>query len=140
MEAAAAFALAGTILQFVDSGARFVTLARSLYRQGADNTNDHFHLLMITESLSTVIPKLGASKVEHEAEGGLGQLATDCSKTATRLLNILQTIRNPGHSRKRDAVKTAFRLICKEDEIKSLQEQLTSFRDQLNLHLLLSLR
>ena len=140
MEAVAAFGLAGTVLQFLDSGARFVTLARSFYKQGADNTNDHLHLLMITESLTAIFPTLSNLKSDNGIEHGLTQLATDCSKTAVRLLTILQGIRDPGFSRKRDAIKTAFRLIYKEDEIKSLQEQLSSFRDQLNLLLLLSLR
>ena len=140
METVAAFSLAGTILQFVDTGSRFVTLAWNLYKQGADSSNDHSHLLFITENLRTIISKLESSMSGLELAGGLGQLAIDCNKTATRLLNILQKAKTTGLSRGRDAIRTAFRLICKKDEIKSLQVQLDSFRGQLNLHLLFSLR
>jgi hypothetical protein len=60
--------------------------------------------------------------------------------TAVQLLAILDKVKAADISRKRDALKVAFRLIYKEDKIKSLQDRLASFRSQLNLHLLLSIR
>ncbi|KAK4949738.1 hypothetical protein LTR10_011580 [Elasticomyces elasticus] len=140
MEVVAAFGLAGTVLQFIDSGAKFVTLARSFYKQGTDDTGTDSHLVLITKSLNAILPILLNSENDHGTKHGLTQLATDCSEAAARLMRILESIRDPRFLRKRDAVKAAFRRMCKEEEIQSLQEQLSSFRDQLNLHLLLSLR
>ncbi len=140
MEPIVAFSLAGSILQFVDSGTRFAALACRLYQHGSDDTDDHVHLLKITEDLNAVLPKLKATKTEGDGEKSLPQLAADCGKTTVRLLAILQRVKATKDARKRDALKAAFKLVYRKDEIKSLQDQLSSFRNQLNLHLLLSLR
>lgn len=140
MDPVVAFSLAGTILQFLDSGTKFVKLARRLYKHGSDDANDHVHLLKITEDLDAVLLTLKSTENDGDREKSISQLALDCGKTATRLLAILQKVRTSGNISKRDALKAAFRLIYKEDEIKSLHDILSSFRDQLNLHLLLSLR
>jgi hypothetical protein len=140
MDPVTAFSLAGTILQFVDSGTRFVMLAWRLYRSEPDDVNDHGDLLKITESLDAILPKLKSTESDSDTEKSVSQLALDCGKTAARLLAILQKVKATENARKRDALKAAFRLTCKVDEIKSLQDRLSSFRNQLNLHLLLSLR
>ena len=140
MEPIVAFSLAGTILQFVDSGTRFAALAWRLYQHGSDDVDDHVHLLKITEDLNAVLPKLKPMNHEGDGENSLAQLAVDCGKTTVRLLTILQTVQTTKDTRKRDAVKAAFKLVYRKDEINSLQDQLSSFRNQLNLHLLLSLR
>ena len=140
MDPATAFALTGTVLQFVDFGGRFVGLALRLYRGTTGDGDIHQSLHEITKDLDTILPKLNQAQDCTDAEKGLGQLALDCGKTAARLLGILQKVKPAENLRKRDALKAAFRLLYKEDEIKSLQEQLASFRNQLNLHLLLSLR
>lgn len=140
MEPIVAFSLAGTILQFVDSGTRFAALALKLYQKGSDDTDDHVHLLKISEDLDAVLPKLTPMRHDGEGANSMIQLAADCRTTATRLLAILQKLKTTKDTRRRDAIKAAFRLIYQKDEIKSLQDQLASFRNQLNLHLLLSLR
>lgn len=140
MDPASAFSLAGTILQFLDSGARFVMLAQDLYQDGLNDHDRHVHVLKVTEGLQNLLPKLQSTNDSSGKEDSLTQLANNCNKTATRLVNILQKVKNGQNTRKRDAVKSAFKLLCKENEVKSLQDQLYSFRDQLNLHLLLSLR
>lgn len=140
MDPVVAFSLAGTILQFVDSGTKFVALAWRLHRPESDDANDHGDLLKITENLDAILPKLKSTESDSDTEKSVSQLALDCGKTAARLLTILRKVKTAENARKRDALKAAFRLICKVDEIKSLQDRLSSFRNQLNLHLLLSLR
>lgn len=140
MDPISAFSLAGTILQFLDSGARFVMLAQDLYQDGLDDHDRHVHVLKLTEDLQKLLPELQSTDDSCGKEDSLTQLANNCNKTATRLINILQKVKNGQNTRKRDAVKSAFKLLCKENEVKSLQDQLSSFQNQLNLHLLLSLR
>ena len=117
-----------------------MVLARKFYRHGSDDAEDHNHLLKIAESLDEALPKLTRIKSSSENEKSLNQLALDCSRTARKLLAILQKITSAGNTRKRDALQAAFRLVYNENEIKSLSDQLSSFRNQLNLHLLISLR
>ena len=139
MDPVAAFSLAGTVLQFVDCGTKFVRLARRLHQQGAEAT-DLFQIQKLTESLDAILPKLKSREDDGNIDKSLNELALDCSKTVTRLLVILQKLNIAGNARKRDVIKAAFRSIYKENEIQSLQNELSSFRDQLNLHLLVSLR
>jgi hypothetical protein len=89
MDPVAAFSLAGTILQFVDSGTKFVTLAWRLYRSESDDANDHGDLLKITENLDAILPKLKSTESDGDTEKSVSQLALDCGKTAARLLAIL---------------------------------------------------
>ena len=140
MEPVIAFSLAGTILQFVDSGTRFAALALRLYQKGSDDADDHVHLLKITEDLNALLPKLKPRKNDGDGAISMAQLAADCSKTATHLLAILRKLKITKDTRRRDAIRAAFRLIYQKNEIMSLQDQLASFRSQLSLHLLLSLR
>lgn len=140
MDPVVAFSLAGTVFQFLDSGTKFVKLARRLYQHGSDDTNDHVQLRKITEDLDAVLLTLKSTENDCDREKSISQLALDCGKTAARLLAILQKVKTSEDTRKRDALKAAFRLIYKENEIKSLHDQLASFRDQLSLQLLLSLR
>jgi hypothetical protein len=143
MDPVTAFGLASNILQFIDSGTKFVQFASRIYH-GKDAAYEDW--LKLTENLDTILFRLecpesdDAKKIDSGAGKGISDLALDCRKTAGKLLSIIQRVKPAGTARKRDAVKTAFRLTCKEDEIKSLQDRLSSFRNQLNLHLLLSLR
>ncbi|KAJ8133511.1 hypothetical protein O1611_g101 [Lasiodiplodia mahajangana] len=139
MEPVAAFSFAGVILQFVHSGSRFAGLAYKLYRSGAVDAADHKDLRIITETLQTILPKL-QEVTGSNTDDGLQQLAQECSNTAVQLLIGLQKVNATDIVRKRDALKAAFRLTFKDDEIKSLQDRLASYRSQLNLHLLLSIR
>ena len=65
--------------------------------------------------------------------------AVECGKAAQEILDSLDKILPPT-SRKRDAAKTAFRLVWKEGDIKALQARLEGVRNQLTLSLAASLR
>lgn len=140
MEAVTAFSLAGTILQFIDSGARFAALAWRLYQHGSDEINDHVHLRKLTDELDALLPNLTSTGEPPSGEENLCQLALDCGKTNARSLSILKKVDASGNTRKRDAIRAAFQLVYKRGEIESLQDQLACFRTQSNLHLLVSLR
>ena len=139
MDPVSAFALSGTILQFPDTGTKFATLAVSLYRHESDTLTDHDVLSSIAKDLSSILPKLQPLGVVDDPSSGLSKLVKDCQRTTHRLLNVLHSIGQAGTTRKRDAIKVAFRSLYKEDEIRSLQDQLNGFRAKLNLHLVLSL-
>lgn len=142
MDPVTAFSLAGTVLQFIDTATRFGALAHSLYQRGSDETGNYESMLKITQDLNAILPDLKPTQTSggNAREDSLKELAEACEKSATRLVTILSQIVLPNGARRRDALRAAFRAICKEDEIESLQLQLASFRDQLNLHLLIALR
>lgn len=142
MDPVSAFSLAGTILQFIDSGTRFANLAWNVHQRGPDDADDSGTILKINKDLNAVLPELETANRANisDREQRLNQLAQDCGVLAKKLLSLLTKIKDGNSNRKRDALKTAIRKFCKEDEIKSLNVQLATFRDQFNLHLLLSLR
>jgi hypothetical protein len=155
MDPVSAFSLAGTILQFIDSGSKFIGLASRLYRTGdsADELPEP-ELAMLTNHLVQVLGSLGSSSSSpsigqgqnnnpgagESQYNGLFQLADECGKVGNQLLTILRKLRVSRSSRKRDTLKVSFQLLWKEDEIKSLQSRLDGFRAQFNLHLLVTLR
>lgn len=146
MDPATAFSLAGTVLQFIETGSKFVILAWRLYRPSPDSANDFAEASQVTSALSQILEELSheedAGETNENGDGCIARLANDCRSVASQLLNVLQSIKLPenGKIRKRDALKAAFRLLWNEDEVKALQSRLEVFRSQLNLHLLHTLR
>lgn len=112
----------------------------TLYQKGSDNAHNHVHLLKITEDLNALLPELKPRRNVGDRASSFTQLAADCGKTPTHLLGILRKLKTTKDTLRKDAIRAAFRLVYQKDEIKSLQDQLASFRNQLNLHLLLSFR
>ena len=139
MDPFTAFSLIGTLFQFVDCGTRFVLLARSLYQTGSDTTTDYDCRMKIAKDLELILLKFKNSSADEQDEG-LAQLAVQCSEIAARWSCVLEKIKTKPGARKRDAMRAAFRLIYKKDAINSLQDQLSSFRNQMSFHILCSLR
>jgi hypothetical protein len=137
-EAIAALALAGNVLQFIDFGSRFISHAWKVYKTGVDGADAVPNLQLLTTDLQNVLTSL-----QRRQEGdspGMGRLCEECSRVARRLLESLNLLNLPDKMRKRDAVKAAFKATWNRDEIKAFQQELDGFRQQLTLHLLLSLR
>ncbi|KAH0559273.1 hypothetical protein GP486_004211 [Trichoglossum hirsutum] len=143
-EAIAAFSLAANIVQFIDFGSNFASNVCKIYWSGRDGAGEIPDLRKITDDLQEVLKGLqlpaGNDGEIPGSERGIRQLAEQCQHVATELLNSLNKVSLPDKARKRDALKAAFKIIWKEEEIKSLQVRLEGFRHQLTLHLLASLR
>jgi len=145
MDPVTIFGLAGTILQFLDSGSQFVTLAWKFY-QSKDAGSTLLDVQKITEDLDRILLDLlppSQQRSNHEDRSqGLSELAKNCHAVAVELLNLLRGLNLSDDSRMRpsEALRTAFRVKWKEDEIKALQARLDTYRNHFNLYLLLSLQ
>jgi hypothetical protein len=146
MDPVSAFSLAGTILQFIDSGSAFITYAWHLYRGDAGNSGSAKNpreLELITTSFDQILttfksfPKDNSHPSQHD---GLLHLSEECKEVTARLLTLLRKLSPDKRYRKRDALKVAFQRLWDEGEIESLRIRLDGFRNQFNLHLLVSLR
>ncbi|KAL9621958.1 MAG: hypothetical protein Q9160_003620 [Pyrenula sp. 1 TL-2023] len=133
MDPVSAFGLAGTILQCIDCGSRFVKLAQELYRAEADSPNHLSELEVLTRSFSDVLATFKSSErnpVSAENQhNGLVQLADECERVAGQLLKLLRELDTAGLSRKRDALKRAFQVIWRKDEVEALKSRLADFRN-----------
>jgi hypothetical protein len=148
MDPVTAFALAGTILQFIDAGAKFAGLAWNIYHSvpTRSETCDHLNeLATITQSLEDVLGPL-SSRPNHpsheEQDNGLADLADECKGVVQQLLSLLHKLGFPNNppGRKRDALKAALQATWNKSEIEFLRSRLDGFRAQFNIHLLVSLR
>ncbi|RFU27505.1 hypothetical protein B7463_g8821, partial [Scytalidium lignicola] len=167
-EAIAAFSLAANIVQFIDFGVRVTSNFWSFYKAASTTDDDAPDVETINSDLQNVLKEL-QSFPEPATKTGLAQLAQECQKAAAQLEKILQPMitvkkrheedekrqkedekrqkekdrdfgkREKGF-RKRAALKAAFKLSWKEDEIQSLKGRVDQFRSQLILHILASLR
>ncbi|KAK4450287.1 hypothetical protein QBC34DRAFT_403202 [Podospora aff. communis PSN243] len=137
-EAVAALGVAANILQFLDYGSRFITQAWRIHKAGSDGIDGIPSLQAMTKDLQDVLSDLQKQKAGDNP--GLARLSEDCSDVARRLLASIDCICIPQGGRKRDAIKTTFKVAWQRDRIKELQRDLDGFRQQLSLHLLASLR
>ncbi len=137
-EAVAGIGLAANVLQFLDFGSRFISLAWRIYTTGTNNVINGPSLQVLTKNLQDVLAGL-----HNQAPGdqiGMAQLGEECSRVARQLLESLNSLVIPEKGRKRDAIMVAFKTMWKRDQIKTLQQELDGFRQQLSLQLLISLR
>ena len=143
-EAVAAFNLAANIVQFIDLGRSFVFTVWNIYRKGRDGAGEFLDVEKTAKDLELVLANLqlpsGNPEEKTEGERGLQELAEQCQKLAAGMLSALHQVNVVEKGRKREALRTAFRMIWKEEEIKSQQLRLERFKHQLTLHLLASLR
>ena len=142
-EAIASLGLAANIIQFVDFATRVTDKFYDFYQSGSGAAENGPDLETINSDLLVVLEELrkttSTTKISPQ---GLAKLAQECQKTASQLNKLILPLltarfQNLG---KRAALKAAFKAIWRENEIESLQEKLNSFRSQLTLHLLVSLR
>jgi hypothetical protein len=143
-EAIAAFSLAANVVQFIDFGCNFVSTAWNIYRHGHPGEGKFLDLQTVTNDLKIIVdklqPKAAQGCTETREHDGLFKLSEECQLLALEMLASLSNIIISNKGRKRDAIKHAFRVLWKEEKIKSVQARLDGFRSQLMLHLLASLR
>jgi len=142
-EAIAAFSLASNILQFVDFGARVASNFWTLYKSNRKEANNIPNFVVINADLERVLSDLQLPCDDgSEGDIGLVELAKECQSVAEALKAILESLvkTRAGNMGKREAMVAAFKLVWREDEIRSLQERLNQFKHQLIVHLLASMR
>jgi hypothetical protein len=106
-EAIAAFGLASNILQAIDFGSKFVSIAWRIYRSSnatLDSAQDFVDIQRITKDLQIVLPTLQDpdyhSNVATDGQDNIAQLASDCSKGTQKLLDSLYGLLSEGRNRK----------------------------------------
>jgi hypothetical protein len=146
-DAVAALGLASNVLQVIDFGSKFLSIAWKIYRSGksaVDSVDELADLQKINSNLYGVLDKLqapssGLNDVLSDHHGII-QLATECSRLVQKLLGFFRNLGLGENGRKRDAIKAAFKIMWKEDDIQAVQDAINEFRQQLTLNLLVSLR
>ncbi|KAK3365533.1 hypothetical protein B0T24DRAFT_500359, partial [Lasiosphaeria ovina] len=141
-EAAAAFALAASIVQFLDFGAKLASKAWRIHQNGQDGVDELLDIHDTTKDLTEILTQLRVpDSLDTQAStdhSGLLSLANSCQAVAEELIELLGTVKLPHRWQpgRRAALKAALKIVLKEGEIRSLHERIDYFRQQLTLHLL----
>ena len=140
MDPVTAFQLAGTVLTFIDFGTRLINLSVEIYHKNGLSSQ----LAQVASGFQSTLNdiKLPAQYQSQASDSGLDQLVVDCKNFSTELLERLRKagLLEPPSKSRREAFRTALRLMLRENEQKGLLDQLDQLRNRLNLHLLVSLR
>lgn len=137
-EAIAAFSLASNVLQFVDFGSKVAARFHDFYhssRHGEIIPDVGSHLVLIQNILANLATEDDDGR---DAPSPFRLLADQCSEIAKELLAIFKSLdgtkSNTAES-KASALRMAFKLIWKDDDITKLGLRLNHLRSQLILQL-----
>lgn len=148
MEPLSALAIATSVAQFIDFASKVIAQTTRLYRvRSNEETCEHGHLEIVTCSFRKYNNDLkGILKEQRSHHLGMStddeeivRLCADCEALTSKLLSALERLQ----SSKRifwDCFLDALKTIWSNPEIHSLRQILGDYRQQISLHLLLSIR
>ena len=144
-----ALSLAGNIIQFVDFGTKVLAKGHELYKSTAGASIDHTELETIAKDLQEINDRLRQrkdsqetqSKTATDSEVALRKLSEQCSGVAEELIGALEKLKVQGTSNRRwKSFRQALKGLMKKEELDAITIRLQHFRDELNLHILVSMR
>lgn len=147
----ASLSLAANIFQFVEYGVKFVDTAWKIYGSGTNALDAFRDLQQLSRDLESVTQQLenenpchsGRLSGDRVASGQtLKDITEECRATSQEMLASLTGIGLFPHRkpRKREALRTAFKLRWNDDSIRALAKRLEGCRSQLILAIVAALR
>ncbi|KAI0167621.1 hypothetical protein BJ166DRAFT_238645 [Pestalotiopsis sp. NC0098] len=142
-----ALAVAAAVIQFVDFTSGIVSKTISIHSSAAGLAVDQEELETITRSLSDssdeIRESLGESRLGRRLnrnERDLEKIAVDCQGVADELLEVLDKLSSKGPKTKWRSFRQALRSTWNEGKVRSLEQRLDRFRQQMMANVLNSLR
>ena|SRR2546423_7114344 len=139
MEALTVVSLVGILIQFVDFGSTLISKSIQLcqYSDGvlAENVNTETatnDLILLNNKLEKAANATGDTALEA--------LCKSCSAVAVELLGALDKLKVHGEKEKWKSMRKALRSVWSKEKIQGIEKQLASFREELNLHVIVGLR
>ncbi|KAI9687017.1 MAG: hypothetical protein M1822_002427 [Bathelium mastoideum] len=140
-----ALSTASAVVQFIEYATKLVCRSYDLYKSGTGADQAGLDLEAITSNLVSINEdlrkSLGSIEPMSDQDRDLENLCLKCSAEAKQLLGILQTLKvSRNHHRGWSSINAAFKWIWKQEDIRSLQARLDSFRGQITMNIVMSLR
>jgi len=146
MDPLSALGLAGNIVQFIDFGSKLVCKGRQIYKSSEGALDQHVDLEAITGDLVLLSAKIEPSKYgnqesnqQSKEEAVLLKLTTACNDVALTLLTTLNSIKVTGRHRRWKSVRQALKTQLNTEKIEELSRRLSRLREELILHVTVSL-
>jgi hypothetical protein len=143
------FGIAANVVQFVDFSSKVLSASYKLYKDeyGLNGLEETRELEVITKSLHKIIEGLESSLQQEDLkqkatqnELDLRELAKHCREIAEELLAAVGKLKVKGKPGKWNSFRAALKTLWDEDKIEAIQKRLDRFRQELVVHILVSLR
>ncbi|KAE8446593.1 hypothetical protein EG329_011786 [Mollisiaceae sp. DMI_Dod_QoI] len=140
MDTLAAIGLVGNIVQFVDFTSKLVSKAREGYRSADGAFIENADLETVTADLLAVANKIKPQEVVRIRDTNFSNLCSSCTDVAGELLAALAKLKVQNGKSKWKSFRKALRSVWSKEEILEIEKRLSSFRDEINLHIVVDLR
>lgn len=142
------FGAVASAVQFVEFAGKLVYGTGVIYKSAKSGEETHSDIETITKSLHQLSQELAKSLASHKARNGqlseskkaMQQLCQSCQGTATELIKVLEELHGPDKPNYWSSFRKALAAVWKESDIEELRKRLDSFRQQISLHILVSVR
>ncbi|KAK1713466.1 hypothetical protein BDP67DRAFT_435703 [Colletotrichum lupini] len=143
-EGAAAFAIAGNVLQFVEFATKFSNKCLEIHRAGGSAPGDLQSLRYLVESQQAALERLQIPESERSLlllqHPEVTKVANACTRHFAEIKNSLDRIGITDNKTARGVVVNAFKATWNRHKIESLRSEVASLNQNLNTALLNSLR
>ncbi|KXH42773.1 hypothetical protein CNYM01_03796 [Colletotrichum nymphaeae SA-01] len=143
-EGAAAFAIAGNVLQFVEFATKFSNKCLEIHRAGGSAPGDLQSLRFLVDSQQSTLQRLRVPDSEHSKISlehvEVANVAEACYERFADISKSLDRIGITNGKTVRSVVLNAFKATWNQDKIEALRNEVASFSQSLNTSLLHSLR
>lgn len=143
MDPMSGLSVATSVIQFVDFTVKLVQDAHEIYVSATRDSERNSELKAVTHSLVQLNKDLEKSlnaKSKSPSDAQLVPLCAQCNELAQKLIDALNKLSVQSRSRAWGSFQQALKTIWNQSDIDGLQRRLDSFRQQLTMHLLVSLR
>jgi hypothetical protein len=145
MDPVSALGVAAAVAQFLQFAGSLVSESQQIYAEGA--LVDHIECENATRRLDSLVNEVRSSlgdldslgKLSNDAEA-LRVICVRCSKLSDELIARLNELRVDGKHRRWNSFRQALKSVCNKDKIEGLAAKLTSCKEELNQHLIASIR
>lgn len=148
MDPVTALGVVASVVQFVEFTGKLVYGTCVIYKNAKNGEETHSDIETIAENLRQLAQELVQSPISHkgtdkqlsERENSMRKLCQNCQETATELIGTLEKLKSVGQPSYWLSFRKALATVWRESEIQGLQKRLDSFRQQISLQVLVSVR
>lgn len=143
-----ALSVAGNIVQFIDFSTKLIAKGHELYNSANGASVGNAELEVIAKDLQDLNGRLQSPRPSENVKAGLSDsdvalqtLSKKCSGVAAELILTLNELKVHSTANRRwKSIRQALKGLIRKEELDEMLKRLQLFRDELNLHILLSMR
>lgn len=144
MDPLSAISLAGNLIQFIQFGVQIVCKASEIHKLGS--VTSHLDLEDLTRDLHGLtsrlaLPPRGETPCLTPNEKALNQTYDSCTRISAKLIEHIEKIKLPVQKRRKwKSFRQALKTVWDKENINAIARTLASYRAQMEVHLLVSLK